>query len=175
MSEPPVFRRDDVLSHLAEVAEALPAGEQQTVVLVGGALLAIDRLRAATLDVDVITPLSPTLQAAVQVVAGRHGLPAEWLNDRASGFRPRGLDLGNAEVLFNHPRLRVVAPPRRAVFLMKLMAARPIDHDDMVALWPLTGYDDADQVVDEFYEAYPHEERDPYLAGYVRQIAREAT
>jgi hypothetical protein len=57
------------------------------------------------------------------------------------------------------------------VFLMKLLAARARDHDDMITLWPHGEFADAQAAVDAFYAAYPFEERDPYLVDYVQQIA----
>ena len=46
---------------------------------------------------------------------------------------------------------------------MKLFAARlrTRDYDDMVARWPDCGFDSAEQAVEPYRAAYPHEAEDP--------------
>jgi len=60
------------------------------------------------------------------------------------------------------------------MFLMKLMAARAADHDDLVTLWPLTGFASPDEAAAQMYAAFPAAPDDPHLAGYVAEIARES-
>ena len=81
----------DIRRYLSEVAAALePAGQGHTLVLVGGALMALHGLRETTADVDTIGTLDDELGAAVAVVAGRHGLAPRWLNASAArSRRPR--------------------------------------------------------------------------------------
>ena len=69
------------------------------------------------------------------------------------------------------PPPTVLGPPPDQVFLMKLLAGRAPDHDDMVALWPRCGFDDAHAAVEAYYAAYPFEEHDQHLVGYIQQIA----
>lgn len=64
----------------------------------------------------------------------------------------------------------MLGAPYDQVFLMKLNASRATDTDDLVALWPLCSFGTPERAVDAFYEAYPHEERDPYLAQRIRAI-----
>lgn len=51
--------------------------------------------------------------------------------------------------MFEHPNLLVLGPPMDQVFLMKLSASRAPDVSDMVVLWPLCGFADADDVVNQ--------------------------
>jgi hypothetical protein len=67
--------------YLHEVADELPADAQHTVIVVGGALLALHGLRDSTRDVDSVQRLDEQLAAAVARVAGRHDLAPKWLND----------------------------------------------------------------------------------------------
>ena len=55
---------------------------------------------------------------------------------------------------------------------MKLHAtrARTSDVEDMVVLWPRTGFASAAQAVALYYEAYPLAEEDPFLAAYVADL-----
>ena len=73
-----------------------------------------------------------------------------------------------AGAIFSH--LTVLGPPPGQVFLMKLLAGRAPDHDDMIALWPTCGFADAQEAVAAYYAAYPFEEHDPHLVDYVQQI-----
>ena len=58
------------------------------------------------------------------------------------------------------------------VFLMKIAASRTATSDraDAVALWSLCTFPSPQAAVDRFYEAYPHEEFDPFLVDYVSEI-----
>jgi hypothetical protein len=169
---PIVLGRAEILGYLGEVADELAI--RQLVcrfVVVGGSYLALHDLRESTADVDSLTKLSEEVKAIVRQVGERHGLRATWLNDSATMFAPRGLDLEECELLYEHSHLTVLGPPPDQVFLMKLLASRAPDHDDMTMLWSRCGFSDAQAAVDAYYLAYPFEERDPHLVDYVQQIA----
>jgi hypothetical protein len=87
---------------------------------------------------------------------------------RASGGLRSGLHgrerRANRTALFERMSLIVLGPPADFVFLMKLFAARAVDYDDMVALWPSCSFGSADDAVSRFHAAYPHVERDPHLS-----------
>lgn len=53
---------------------------------------------------------------------------------------------------------------------MKLNASRAADTDDIEALWPHCSYADPEGAVGAFYNAYPLEARDPFLADHLRTI-----
>ena len=164
---------DRIRAHLAEVAAALPQGRpQHRLILVGGSLLAWHGLRDSTRDVDSVLALNATLRKAVETVAARHGLAPRWLNDHARPFAPQTLREQDCELLADLSALRVLGAPLDQVFLMKLHATRvrTSDVEDMVALWPRTGFTSAAQAVELYYEAYPLAEEDPFLASYVADI-----
>ena len=164
---------DRIRAHLAEVAAALPAGcSQHKLILVGGSLLAWHGLRDSTRDVDSVTALDATLRRVVETVAAKHGLAPRWLNDHARPFAPRTLREQDCDVLADLPALLVLGAPLDQVFLMKLHATRvrSADVEDMVALWPRTGFASGAQAVALYYEAYPLAEQDPFLATYVADL-----
>lgn len=68
---------------------------------------------------------------------------------------PRGLREDEFQTLWEHPRLVVLGASWHDVFLMKMFAARDTDFDDLVRLWPLSGYADPKVVVEGFCAAYP--------------------
>lgn len=129
--------------------------------MVGGSYLALHGLRESTRDVDTITVLDEAVRSAVQEVARRRGLAPHWLNAHARPWTPAGLREQDCHVLLEHPNLLVLGPPIDQVFLMKLSASRAPDFTDMVVLWPLCGFADADDVVTRFYAAFPNEDPTP--------------
>lgn len=164
----------EIHAYLIEVAGALPpTGPRHTIVIVGGSLLAIHGLRQTTLDVDTVRRIEPELRDAVAVVARVHGLAPAWLNDSSAPFCPQTFVETDCDVVLDQDRLLVLGAPLRQVFMMKLFAARTRtrDHDDLVALWPRCGFDSAENAVELYRAAYPHEEKDPFLVAYVRGLA----
>jgi len=167
---------DEIRSYLLEVADELAeAAATHTVILVGGALLALRGLRDATADVDSITSFNDELQDAIQAVAARHGLAPKWLNASAAPFAPVGLNEADCSVVLKHPRLRVLGAPMKYVFVMKLYAARAPDYDDMVRIWSSAGFGSAEEATALFFDAYPHAPEDEFLTNWVQQIADEAS
>ena len=163
----------DILAYLSEVADALPpTGPRHTIVVVGGSVLALRGLRQSTLDVDTVARIEAELADAVAAVARVHDLAPAWLNDASAPFRPRTLVEADCEVLLDRPRLLALSAPLRQVFVIKLFAARvrTRDYDDLVALWPECGFDSAEEAVELYRDAYPHEAADPYLLEYVRGL-----
>lgn len=163
--------KSEILAYLGEVADELAIRRLSvSLVVVGGSYLALHDLRESTMDVDSITRLEDELAAVIRLIADRHDLRRDWLNDSAAPFAPSGLRVEDCEVLFQHEHLTVSGPPPGQVFLMKLLAGRAPDHDDMVALWGLCDFASAQAAVDAYYLAYPFEEPDSYLVDYVQQI-----
>jgi hypothetical protein len=137
-----------ILRYLTQVADRLgPVGEQHTIIVVGGSLLALRDLRATTLDVDSVRKLSSELAQAVAAVGADNGLGPTWLNDNASMFTPATLRESDCQVDLVRGRLRVLGAPLDQVFLMKLSASRASDLDDLVRLWPHCGFTSAATVV----------------------------
>lgn len=167
--------REDIVALVTEVADELPTGGiRRSIVVVGGSLLAWHGLRDTTADVDSIRRLDEELAIAVARVAQRHDLPARWLNDSAAAYWPQTLDEASCDVLLDHPALLVLGAPHWAVFLMKLLAARAADYDDLVRLWPRCGFSSPAEAAAEMYDAFPAAPADPYLAEFVQRIAQEA-
>ena len=159
-----------IVRYLHEVADELPVDAEHTVIVVGGALLALHGLRESTRDVDSVQRLDNELVAAVARVAARHELAPKWLNDAAAAFVPATFDRDDCTVLLDGPTLRVMGAPWDAVFLMKLYASRAVDTDDLEAIWPLCSFQSPEAAVDAFYAAYPLEHPDEFLAEHIRRI-----
>jgi hypothetical protein len=164
----------EIRRYLGEVADAMnPEGPQHTILVAGGAVLAWHGLRDTTEDVDSLHRLDEELQAAVRVVASQHGLAPAWVNDSSAGFFPQTLRESDCDVILNLPRLLVLGSPLRQVFIMKMFAARDRDQDDLVAMWPRLGLT-PEEVVAEYWEAYPAAPEDEFLIDWIRGIADRA-
>lgn len=167
-----VLGKAQILAYLGEVGDELGRRRLSArLVVVGGSYLALHDLRESTMDVDSLTRLEDEVAAVIRVVADRHDLRPDWLNDSAAPFAPSGLRVEDCQILYQHKDLTVLGPLPSQVFLMKLLAGRAPDHDDMVALWELCDFRSAQAAVDAYHLAYPFEEPDPYLVDYVQQIA----
>lgn len=172
--EPPMLDAGQVRALLEELADLLgDTGPLIELTVAGGAYLATLGLRAATRDIDSITPLPDEVRQAAAQVARQHGLAPDWLNDRAAPFRPAAMSPqlpGDELVLCARGRLRVFGAGPDAVLLMKLSAARSVDIQDILVLWPLTSYRTADDVVRAYEAAYPHEESDEHMLTWVQTL-----
>lgn len=172
-----VLSGDDILGLLGAVADRLEESlgvEPATIVVVGGSFMALHGLRAGTADVDTITRIDDRLRGVVEEVAAESDLRPDWLNDRSAAFAPVGLDITSCTTLFERRSLIVLGPHADFVFLMKLLAARSVDYEDMVALWPSCSFGSAADAVSRFHAAYPHVERDPHLLDFVRGVASQS-
>ncbi len=161
-----------IQGYIAEVADELEPGSQRILVIVGGALLAWHGYRATTGDVDSVQRLDRDVKDAVARVAARHDLAPAWLNDSAARFAPATFRLEDCEVLSNTPTLRVLGAPMDQIFVMKLMASRAVDTDDLEAIWRDCTFGSPEEAAEAFFNAYPFEERDPFLADRIREIVQ---
>src|SRR5262245_32876591 len=173
-----VLGRDEIVDCVADVAALLAnwmPGVRTELVVVGGSYMALRGLRASTADVDTVSDLIVTVRDAVNVVARRRHLRPNWLNDYAKPFTPVGLPFDDCDVLYDHPALRLLGPPPDWIFLMKLYAGRAPDIDDLVALWPLSGFTSPDEAAKRFAAAYPHMPPDDDLIELLEDIAEMAS
>ena len=168
--------RDAVLDCLRTLGDLLAQRNtpHQSIILIGGSYLALLDLREATRDVDTVTHLDAATRLAISDVADLKGLSPKWLNDLAAGFRPAGLSSTNCSPILEHRALTVLAPSPDWVFLMKLYAARTVDYDDMVVLWPLCRFESAEDAVRRYWDAYPNAPEDQYLIDYVKEISERS-
>jgi hypothetical protein len=103
---------EDILHHLKSVSDELGnVGPQHSVILVGGSLLAINRLRDSTKDVDTLTQITDELRDAIRKVAEKNELPNDWFNDYARPFAPETIELHRCTLIIEYPRLRLLGIP----------------------------------------------------------------
>ena len=173
----PRFDRATILTHLEELNSELVNLQTDPVelLIVGGSYLALHDLRSGTRDIDTARRLGDDAKRAVAVIADRHQLSPQWLNDESKDFLPTDFDDARSTVVAEHSYLTVRVPHPDDVFVMKLHASRGEgDLADMVRLWPTCSFRSASEAVTRYATAYPREIDDPALAEYIAEyvIAR---
>lgn len=167
--------RAELEAIFSELATELAAVETfAEVVMVGGAWMLWHAHRASTRDVDSALRLGAELTEAVNRVGTRHDLRKGWLNDAAAAFWPSGVGYDECVTVFAHPALIVLTPSPEVIFVMKLYRADPQDREDLVTLWPLCSFTDAEDAAASFRAAYPHAPDDEYLASFIENVAIDA-
>ena len=175
-SAAPIGNRADLIALFDALGSELSdQGVTAEIVMVGGSWLLWHAQRAATHDVDSAKRLHDEVRAAARRVARRSDLAPDWLNDQAAGFWPADASYADCTVVHVAGGLVVRAPPARLVFVMKLYRGTPQDHEDMVTLWSRCDFTDPADALAAYWRAYPHAPEDPYLLGYIEDIAAEAT
>lgn len=81
----------------------------------------------------------------------------------------------DCELIYEAPALWVRSPGPNVIFIMKLHRADPQDREDLVVLWPLCSFSDADDAANAFRLAYPRAPEDEHLADYIADVARDAS
>lgn len=141
------MQAEEIEAHLAELGQELQEmGLERPIriLLVGGAFMLTQiRNRQATDDIDVVlkdvkdsrTPwLYQTFKAAIRSVARKDNLSEIWLNDVIGDFLR---DLGNVpegKLWRIFGKLEVYLPPEEYLLALKLLANRPKDQEDILAL-----------------------------------------
>lgn len=142
--------RDDLVLLLTEVgAELERQGIRGDLLVIGGAALALAYdMRRTTRDIDGVFEPKQRIYAAAAVVADRHQLEADWLNDAAEALVPPGAETG-ARVVLDVPGLTVSVPAPEKLLALKVASARvDRDADDIVLLARLCGLSDARAILD---------------------------
>lgn len=164
---------DEIRSNLEALAQELGAtGNEVSVVIVGGALMAFRNLRESTIDIDTVSSINPELRKAIKRVAVSRELPEHWLNQSAMAFVPNTLNEGEQHIVLKRGRLIVLGVSNEVLFLMKLNSNRRRDHDDLLRIWPTTKYKTADEVLNAYNTAYPMAIEDPYLLTWISDVIR---
>jgi hypothetical protein len=149
-------------------------GASAQIVMVGGAWMLWHSQRLSTRDVDSARKLGSDVELAVTRIAERHDLPKGWLNDSAAPFWPLTASYEDCDVVYENRAVEVRSPGPEVIFVMKLYRADPQDREDLVSLWSLCGFRDADDAEHAFRQAYPHAPEDDYLRDYITEVAGDA-
>ncbi|MCK9897998.1 DUF6036 family nucleotidyltransferase [Frankia sp. AgB32] len=151
----PGLDRESIADLLQELNDELGRrGAKADLFLVGGAALALayDAHRS-TRDLDAVFLPTDVVRAAAAVLAERHGLSADWLNDAVKGFLP-GPDPA-ASRYFEADHLTVDIASAEYLLAMKLFASRvETDAEDIAFLYRTLGYTTVDEGLDLVQAVY---------------------
>ncbi len=150
--------RDDIMSLLTDVATEAERREVAiSLFRVGRAAMALAYSTSrATKDLDgVFEPKSVVYEIAAVVAERRpeYALAPDWLNDAVQGFLP-GED-PDASTFFESPGLSVRVASPRYLFVMKALAAREADEEDLRLLYRISRFESANDALDAIAAAYP--------------------
>ncbi|MGC9156192.1 MAG: DUF6036 family nucleotidyltransferase [Ferrimicrobium sp.] len=145
---------------LADLARMLAAeGTQAQLYIVGGAAITLQyQFRDATRDIDAqYYPKDAVHNAALQV-ARQHGLPDDWLNDRAAMFISPVVDDEHATVFLTVGTVTVWIASPEVLLAMKMRASRPSrDASDIEFLSRKLHVSSVEQAIDIFKAYYPED------------------
>ena len=171
------FDGRDLRSLFSEIDAELSAGGSKTVyrvVIVGGAAVALVVPGRLTGDVDVVSEGMPDeLRRAAASVAARHNLRPDWINDAAKAKTVA--IAAEPEPVFEGRSLIVESASLRYILAMKLTSARPIDHDDCVALVRELRIHQVDELMDLIEGALPWMSRRTVTMRYFAESVIKAT
>ncbi|MEO8971912.1 MAG: DUF6036 family nucleotidyltransferase [Ktedonobacteraceae bacterium] len=131
------MNKRDIEKYLRMVGQELEKeGLTFEILLLGGAAMLIEvENRDSTQDVDTyFLPDFLAITKAAAIVAGREGLPDGWLNAAADGFTYSFMRQPERKLWKKFPGLHVYTASLDYLFVTKMMAGRPKDDTDIVAL-----------------------------------------
>ena len=143
------FGANEMPALLSEVDEIMAAASCAPVhlVTVGGAPMLTRVPGRLTGDIDVVSEgMNNALREACEVVAARHHLAPDWINDGVKGFAV-SLDV-QPERVFTGECLILDSAGPRYLLAMKLQSGRRADEEDCIVLIRETGIYDEEELLD---------------------------
>jgi len=164
------FTKCDIERYLSELNDELAREDTKgEICIYGGAMmcLAFDA-RPSTKDVDAIFKPETIIRRAAELIATRHNLRGDWLNDALKGF----LVAHNQNLYVELSNLRVFLPDPEYLLAMKAMAARvdASDKDDIIFLIERLGIESADKLFSIIEAYYPHNRISPAAQFFIEEI-----
>ena len=150
------MKTQEIKSLLKELNEWLKRHKLRGEVgIIGGAAMCLAyKARAATKDIDAIFAPAAEIRKAVNEIAERRNIAADWLNDAAKGYLAPGFLKKN---LYKWSHLSIWVPEPRYMLAMKTISARwdTSDRDDVLFLTKKLKLKSANQVFDIVENYYP--------------------
>ena len=149
------LKNTEIIELIAEVDHEL--GDRSgpiSIVVVGGAAIALQWGNRTTYDVDVVSDDMPLeLRLAVEQVGNRRGIRPDWLNDGVKGFVP--VFSPSLKAVYEGRNLLVFGADAKYLLAIKLRRSRIVDRIDILFLMELTGLVDEEALFDLVETAYP--------------------
>ena len=161
MSALPYRTQSEFLGLLAEVDEVLgpktPPGIMYVLYVVGGVAIGSIFDGRLTQDVDVATQeIPPQVLEAARIVARRHRMADNWINNQAAQLIEADLPTNYFETVYEGSALLVRTANPRTLLALKLMSGRGKDIQDILDLAEFTDivyYDDLMDLCDTVFSS----------------------
>ena len=137
--------------------------------LYGGAVMClVYDARPATKDVDAVFRPTSEIRQAIQRIAERHDLPADWLNDGVKRY----LVEHKQRILFDLSNLKVFVPEPDYLLAMKAISARvdTFDQTDVKILIEMLGFKEPDEVLAVVEKYYPRRQIKPATQYFIEEL-----
>ena len=161
---------EEIKQYLVELDEELRLVEiKGEVSLFGGAVMCLAfQARPATKDVDAIFRPVAEIRRAIEIIADRHSIPANWMNDAVKGYWAEHRE----RVLIDMPNLTVFVPEPDYLLAMKAIAARggTYDREDVLKLIEVTGLNSAEEVFAIIEKYYPKNQIKPGTQYFIEEL-----
>jgi hypothetical protein len=161
---------DEIRRYLSELDEELRRSNiKGEISIYGGAVMClVYDARPATKDVDAVFRPTSEIRQAVQVIAERHGLPDDWLNDGVKGYPVEH----EQRVFLDLPNLKIFVPDADYLLAMKTLSARAdtFDQADVRLLIKLLGLSSPDEVFSIVEKYYPRHQIKPATQYFIEEL-----
>lgn len=164
---------EEIKQYFSELNDELRQMEiKGEVSLFGGAVMClVYNARPATKDVDAIFRPTSEIRQAAKVVAARHNLNDNWLNDAVKGYWVEHKE----RILIAHSNLSIFVPEPDYLLAMKAIAARgeSYDSDDvrlLIEALNLTSAGDVFEIVEKYY---PRNQIGPKTQYFIEELFQD--
>ncbi len=161
---------DEIKQYLTELNDELRLMDiKGEVSLFGGAVMClVYNARAATKDVDAIFAPASEIRVATEVIAKRHDLPSDWLNDGVKGYVVEHAN----NIFIDLSHLKVFVPEPDYLLAMKALSARADSWDasDIMFLVEILGLKTSAEVLDLVEKYYPRNQIMPVTQYFIEAL-----
>ena len=134
----------------------------------GAVMFLVFEARPATKDVDAVFRPTKEIRTAIHLIAERHGLADDWLNDGVKGYVVNHPE----KILFDLSNLKVFVPEPDYLLAMKAISARvdTFDQTDVKTLIGKLNLKTPDEVFDIVEKYYPRQQIKPATQYFIEEL-----
>ena len=161
---------DEIRRYLTELSDELRQMDiKGEVSIYGGAVMClVYAARPATKDVDAVFRPTSEIRHAVELIAKRHDLPSDWLNDGVKGY----LVEHQQRILLDLSNLKVFVPEPDYLLAMKTLSARAdtFDKTDVKLLIDQLKLHSPEEVFSIVEKYYPRHQIKPATQYFIEEL-----
>jgi len=161
---------EEITQYLTELNEELRLMDiKGEVSLFGGVVMClVFDVRPATKDVDAVFRPTQEIRKAIHLIAERHSLADDWLNDGVKGYVVEH----QQRILFDLSNLKVFVPEPDYLLAMKAISARidTFDQADVKTLIDKLNLKTPDEVFNIVEKYYPRQQIKPATKYFIEEL-----